>query len=204
MSANDIQVGGDHYDKDGEQHWDRMWRLYGRGYFIGNITKYVERYHVKNGKQDLDKAIHYLEKLKELEYGGNPHDHTKHMGTEPHNRRNEILRAYEETMGSTMLGDALRESPHAGAEHVEDAMAYVNYWKEDLVTLAEKVQARTDQMVEDQKAQGVAHEIRTLEGLANGIKKRPCPCGASEYAGLHTSECTWYHQGEAGRNYVDQ
>lgn len=44
-----------------------MWRLYGRGYFVGCITKYVERYHLKNGIQDLEKAKHYLEKLIELE-----------------------------------------------------------------------------------------------------------------------------------------
>jgi len=68
MSANDKQVGGDHYVKTGEQHWDRMWRLYGRGYFIGCATKYAERYHLKNGKQDLEKAIHFLQKLIELEY----------------------------------------------------------------------------------------------------------------------------------------
>ncbi len=71
MSANDRQVGGNHYRQQaaasGEQHWDRMWRLYGRGYFIGQITRYAERYHLKNGVQDLDKIGHYLEKLKELE-----------------------------------------------------------------------------------------------------------------------------------------
>jgi hypothetical protein len=67
MSANDKQVGGDHYKKGGEEHWDRQWRLYGRGYFVGCITKYVERYHEKNGMQDLEKASHFLEKLMELE-----------------------------------------------------------------------------------------------------------------------------------------
>lgn len=69
--ANSRQVGGDHYRQaaaaQGEQHWDRMWRLHGRGYFIGQITRYVERYHLKNGIQDLEKANHYIEKLKELE-----------------------------------------------------------------------------------------------------------------------------------------
>lgn len=67
MSANEKQVGGDHYAKDGEQHWDRMWRLYGRGYFVGCATKYLERYHLKNGVQDLEKAKHFIEKLIELE-----------------------------------------------------------------------------------------------------------------------------------------
>lgn len=69
MSANDKQVAGNHYQqKEGEQHWDRVYRLYGRGYFIGCATKYLERYHLKNGKQDLEKAIHFIEKLIELEY----------------------------------------------------------------------------------------------------------------------------------------
>lgn len=67
MAANDKQIGGEHYNKDGEQHWDRMWRLYGRGYFVGCITKYAERYHLKNGIQDLEKSKHFLEKLIELE-----------------------------------------------------------------------------------------------------------------------------------------
>ena len=67
MSANERQVGGKHYKVGGEEHWDRQWRLYGRGYFVGQITKYVERYHDKNGVQDLEKAKHFLEKLIELE-----------------------------------------------------------------------------------------------------------------------------------------
>lgn len=67
MSANDRQIGGNHYKKGGEEHWDRQWRLYGRGYFVGCITKYVERYHEKNGLQDLEKAKHFLDKLIELE-----------------------------------------------------------------------------------------------------------------------------------------
>lgn len=72
MSANDEQVGGNHYRKiDGEQHWDRLVRLFGlpsaRCYFIGNITSYVERYQEKNGIEDLRKARHYITKLIELE-----------------------------------------------------------------------------------------------------------------------------------------
>ena len=64
--ANKIQIGGDHYHNGGEQHWDRVWRLHGAGYFVGCITKYVERYQDKNGVQDLQKARHFLDKLIEL------------------------------------------------------------------------------------------------------------------------------------------
>lgn len=73
-NANKYQVGGAHYQQEGggEQHWDRIWRLYGRGYFVGCITKYVERYHLKHGVQDLNKAKHFLEKLIELEEANQP------------------------------------------------------------------------------------------------------------------------------------
>lgn len=75
MSANERQVGGNHYKQDGgEEHWDRQWRMNGRGYFVGCITKYVERYHNKNGIQDLEKAHHFLEKLIELERAALPTD----------------------------------------------------------------------------------------------------------------------------------
>lgn len=67
-TANEKQIGGAHYKRGGEEHWDRVYRLYGRGYFVGCATKYIERYHDKAGKQDLEKAIHFLEKLIELEY----------------------------------------------------------------------------------------------------------------------------------------
>lgn len=65
--ANTKQVGGDHYQTQGVQHWDYCWAKFGRGYFQGNISKYVERYHAKNGVEDLHKAQHYLTKLIELE-----------------------------------------------------------------------------------------------------------------------------------------
>ena len=67
QSANDKQVAGTHYQENGEQLWDRIWRRYGPGYFVGNIEKYIERYRKKDGLKDLEKARHYLEKLIELE-----------------------------------------------------------------------------------------------------------------------------------------
>lgn len=74
MSANDLgkQVGGTHYkemEKEGEQHWDRMWRLYREAWFVGNITKYTERHKLRDGIKDLQKAKHYCEKLIEKEEG---------------------------------------------------------------------------------------------------------------------------------------
>lgn len=65
--ANDRQVGGSHYKQadGGEEHWDRVHRL-GLDYFQAQITKYVERWKLKNGLPDLKKAHHVLEKYIEL------------------------------------------------------------------------------------------------------------------------------------------
>lgn len=60
-TANDRQVGGDHYQTGGTQHWD----MFGPDYLIGYATKYM-RWRKKGGVQDLEKAIHVVEKLKEV------------------------------------------------------------------------------------------------------------------------------------------
>lgn len=66
MSANDKQVGGNHYAQGGEvQHWDFV-TLNGLSYLVGCATKYVARWKKKNGMEDLTKALHYIEKLTEL------------------------------------------------------------------------------------------------------------------------------------------
>lgn len=65
MSANDRQVGGAHYGLTTVQHWDVVEQL-GVGYLEGCATKYVLRHRTKGGITDIDKAIHYVEKLLEL------------------------------------------------------------------------------------------------------------------------------------------
>jgi hypothetical protein len=72
MSANDHQVGANHYRNLRQQHWDRLVEMFqpwpgARPYFVGCITKYLERFWKKNGIEDLRKARHYLDKLIELE-----------------------------------------------------------------------------------------------------------------------------------------
>jgi hypothetical protein len=60
---NSRQVGGSHYaGSNGPQHWDIM-ETYAVPYLEGNATKYLSRWHRKNGVQDLEKALHYVEKL---------------------------------------------------------------------------------------------------------------------------------------------
>lgn len=67
MTANNRQVGGDHYRKhDAMQHWDyAVAKKFDM--FQYQITKYVERWRDKNGTQDLEKALHFLEKYIEVE-----------------------------------------------------------------------------------------------------------------------------------------
>lgn len=64
-TANEIQIGGDHYRGKTIQPWDFI-AANQLGYFEGNIVKYVSRWKDKGGVNDLKKARHYLDKLIEL------------------------------------------------------------------------------------------------------------------------------------------
>lgn len=66
--ANKIQVGGDHYRKLKIQTWDYI-AANDLNYLEGNVVKYVSRHRNKNGLEDIEKAIHYLQKLREVHYG---------------------------------------------------------------------------------------------------------------------------------------
>jgi len=63
----------DHYNEGKKlETWD--WIEQGlsdeefRGYLLGNTMKYMHRYRKKGGKDDLEKAKEYIDKLIEFEY----------------------------------------------------------------------------------------------------------------------------------------
>lgn len=56
------QVGGDHYSKYTIQPIEFILKN-NLSYLQGNVLKYILRYKDKNGKQDLEKAMHYLEMM---------------------------------------------------------------------------------------------------------------------------------------------
>ena len=66
--ANKTQVAGSHYQSK-MQHWDIV-AEHQLDYFQGQITKYVMRWKLKNGVQDLEKAQHFLAKYIELAKAG--------------------------------------------------------------------------------------------------------------------------------------
>lgn len=72
MSANERQVGGDHY-KSEYQHWDFVEDV-NLPYLEACATKYVTRARKKNGVQDLEKTVHYIDKLVDRldEFGRGP------------------------------------------------------------------------------------------------------------------------------------
>lgn len=62
------QVGGEHYKNFKIQpiefcHANKL------GVIESNVVKYVCRHTTKGGKEDIEKAIHYLKLLLQLEYG---------------------------------------------------------------------------------------------------------------------------------------
>jgi hypothetical protein len=70
MSALNKQEGGSHYKDMAIQPVEFITKN-NISFLEGNVIKYVCRHASKNGKQDIEKAIHYLELIKELHYGDN-------------------------------------------------------------------------------------------------------------------------------------
>ena len=69
-SAFDSQQGGSHY-KDMKIQPMEYALANNLNLAQGNVVKYVSRYKAKNGKEDLEKAIHCIQLLIEHEYGEN-------------------------------------------------------------------------------------------------------------------------------------
>lgn len=74
MTARATQVGGNHYRAMNVQPWDVVdgWPIEQQiGFFRGNALKYLLRFGSKGRTpaaqvEDIDKAIHYLQKLSEV------------------------------------------------------------------------------------------------------------------------------------------
>jgi hypothetical protein len=73
MSASTEQVGGAHY-KDFKIQPAEFIHANGIGFLEGNAIKYVCRHRAKGGRQDIEKAIHYLQLLLEWGYKSTPAD----------------------------------------------------------------------------------------------------------------------------------
>jgi hypothetical protein len=71
MTANETQVGGDHYKDKAIQPWDYITGNE-MAYLEGCIVKYISRHRDKGGLEDLHKARHYLDKLIEVEEAKTP------------------------------------------------------------------------------------------------------------------------------------
>lgn len=58
MNVLDVQIGGQHYKNNAYQPVCFAVDM-NFNFIQGNIVKYVTRYENKNGRQDLEKALHY-------------------------------------------------------------------------------------------------------------------------------------------------
>lgn len=69
ISANDLQIGGQHYKEMGVQPWDVMEQVLTSEEFEGFLKGNIIKYSMRAGKKDSDdagKARHYMMKLKEV------------------------------------------------------------------------------------------------------------------------------------------
>lgn len=65
MNINEKQIDGNHYKDTDYQVWDFAFDS-NLHYLLLNPIKYVYRWRKKGGVKDLEKAVHYLEKIAEI------------------------------------------------------------------------------------------------------------------------------------------
>lgn len=130
MTANSKQVAGTHYAA-AVQHWD-MVVMHKLNYFEGQITKYVMRARKKNGKQDLEKAKHFIEKYLEVyddlnklaqelptQVGAPQYDYNRNIESPPLTKHIQVQYP-DETFsieGHNAQGSALYKCKHCGDEN---------------------------------------------------------------------------------------
>jgi hypothetical protein len=73
VSANDNQVGGEHYKNMQIQPWEVMQSVLTKAEFIGFLKGNIIKYSLRTGKKigandDEHKALHYMQKLREVEH----------------------------------------------------------------------------------------------------------------------------------------
>jgi len=96
MSAYDKQVGGSHYKKMKIQ--PSKFVIENELLFPeGNVIKYICRHRFKNGKEDLEKAVHFIEMIIERDYKLIP------MTEEEEYRNAGITKEEAETSGKTWI-----------------------------------------------------------------------------------------------------
>jgi hypothetical protein len=67
QEPNDYQIAGDHYQtEDKYQLWDLFVDI-NLNFLLANAVKYIYRCKRKNGINDLEKAIHYIDKFFSLD-----------------------------------------------------------------------------------------------------------------------------------------
>lgn len=72
MKADEKQVGGTHYKDMTIQPWTVMENVLTTEEFIGFLKGNIIKYSMRQGKKDSDdsgKALHYLQKLNEVQNG---------------------------------------------------------------------------------------------------------------------------------------
>lgn len=122
--ANDRQVGGNHYTT-ATQHWDVM-SYYHVHYLCATATKYIVRARRKNGVQDYEKALHYIEKA--IEWLGTPILPTSSRRLMPHDVP--IMVIYDMIRDYSLTNDEGRVlfkllSDNATAREIDDARIIV-------------------------------------------------------------------------------
>lgn len=199
VSANEMQIGGDHYAQE-YQHWD--WIVdNGMGYLEGCATKYISRWRKKNGLEDLKKSRHYVVKTIEVAHV-DYRNHNKSASTE------NWIRA----VGNTNTYRFIEAGEYD--EFQKDLFFHLSEWRrpEDLTKALEVLDRYIANAQEGHQTQGGAQATLPLPTPSSGPVARPCggagraapqPPGTSASSNVATMASVVGSANPEARNWMD-
>lgn len=174
------QIGGNHYQAD-YQHWDWCIDL-GLGYLESAATKYVTRCYKKNGVQDVEKAITYLEKAQEARSQGRYSNQS--MGTRGMASQDKALRLTRKFCNSADLDHLQSEfiervQDWRTIEDLSGAIAIARLIIASAQTPQEAASVAPAPLPPASRAGAVSDALRRV---SNAPQTRPCPvCNGAGY-----------------------
>lgn len=141
VSALEKQVGGDHYSKLKIQPVEFI-ATNGWDFLAGSVFKYVTRYKDKNGRQDIEKAIHFLQLRNQLYsrhmleclnivmrewIGGTSHFDEPQYTVEDYVTANSFLTTDHRYKALMLLGQIVYLSPHLVHEYSLRLIDYLKF-----------------------------------------------------------------------------
>jgi hypothetical protein len=169
-NANDREIGGNHYKTMPIEHWDLV-EIFKWDYHSARAIAYLMRWQDKGGIEDLEKAIHFIQKRIELEkirtQNGSPVEVTMELLMNAYKKLERSAKENEEVEAEERVDFSL----HSGA-HTPVRKPPPDIYKDGRVVYRD---APDDESIHERARHEFKDFAETLKSGARSVDLQPIP-----------------------------